>query len=54
MNSRSLRKYQDIAVRLMSERDFITSEEYLNDDSYLDFRNSLNISVSCTISSKPN
>jgi len=53
VNSRSLRKYQDIAVRLLSEREFIISEEYLNDDSYLDFKNSLNISVSCTISSKP-
>ncbi len=29
----------------MSERDYILSEEYLNDNSYLDFKNSFTISV---------
>lgn len=29
----------------MSERDYILSDEYLNDDSYLDFKNSFSICV---------
>ena len=49
LNTRTLQKYQDVTVKLLSDQDFIVSDEYLNDDSYLDFKSSYNISVSCVV-----
>ncbi|CDW85308.1 UNKNOWN [Stylonychia lemnae] len=37
-NQKTLKKYQDITVKLLSDKQYIMSEEYLNDDSYLDFK----------------
>eukprot|EP00347_Sterkiella_histriomuscorum_P012094 403369916 len=49
-NLQSLLKYQDVTVKLLSDKDYIMSEEYLNDDSYLDFRNSQHVSSAAIMS----